>query len=84
MEKRESPSVLTADNSFSGLPQKAILNSSAATDETQTNWNGLLGYLRLRTEQAVFVESLRVYPCGEYLKVQAEVQSDHSLRRTWM
>lgn len=66
----------TADNSFPGLPQKAILNSSAATDETQTNWNGLLGYLRLRTEQAVFVESLRVYPCGESLKVQAEVQSD--------
>lgn len=49
---------------------------SAATDETQTNWNSLLGYLRLRTEQAVFVESLRVYPCGESLKVQAEVQAD--------
>lgn len=55
---------LTADNSYPGLPKKAILNSSAATDETQTNWNGILGYLRLRTEKSVFIERLSVYPHG--------------------
>lgn len=67
---------LTADNSYPGLPKKAILNSSAATDETQTNWNGILGYLRLRTEKSVFVERLSVYPYGDSLKVRAELNSD--------
>ena len=34
---------LTCDNSYPGWPHDAIVFSSAATDETQTNWNGLLG-----------------------------------------
>lgn len=67
---------LTADNSYPGLPKKAILNSSTATDETQTNWNGILGYLRLRTEKSVFVERLSAYPYGDSLKVRAELNSD--------
>lgn len=71
---------LTADNRYPGLPKKAILNSSAATDETQTNWNGILGYLRLRTERAVFVERIGVYPQGDRLKIQAELNSDREWR----
>ena len=39
-----------SDNSYPGLPHDAIVYSSAATDETQTNWTGLLGYIRLREE----------------------------------
>ncbi|MBQ4608011.1 MAG: hypothetical protein IJB18_00375, partial [Clostridia bacterium] len=42
---------LTCDNSYPGWPHDDILFSSAATDETQTNWNGLIGYLRLRIEE---------------------------------
>ena len=33
-----------SDNTYPGLPAKDILYSSMATDETQTNWNGLLGF----------------------------------------
>lgn len=51
-----------SDNSYPGLPRADILASSAATDETQTNWNGLLGYLRLRLEERVFSTYVRVYP----------------------
>ena len=70
--------VLLSDNSYPGLPYDAILNSSAATDETQTNWNGLLGYLRLRIEHPVFLSDLRVYPNPEQgcLTIQAEIASD--------
>ena len=53
---------LISDNSYPGWPHDAIVYSSAATDETQTNWNGVLGDLGLRDEAPVFLRSVRVYP----------------------
>lgn len=44
------------------MPKAAICNSSAATDETQTNWNGILGECSLYTRPQNFIDSLRVYP----------------------
>ena len=67
---------LTCDNSYPGWPHDAIVFSSAATDETQTNWNGLLGYVRLRTEERVYLRGLRIYPCGNCMDVCAEVDAD--------
>jgi len=64
---------LVSDNSYPGMPHDAIVYSSAATDETQTNWNGVLGYLRLRTEEPVFLDSVRVYPEGEKLTVKMDL-----------
>lgn len=61
---------LRSDNSYPGLPHDAIVFSSAATDETQTNWNGLLGYVRLRTEREVFFSAVRVYPKENTIDVQ--------------
>ena len=57
---------LLSDNSYPGLPHDNILYSSAATDETQTNWNGVLGYLRFRVEEPVFLEEVQVYPAGRH------------------
>ncbi len=53
---------LTSDNSYPGWPHDNIVYSSAATDETQTNWNGLLGRLQLRSEPESYLESVRIYP----------------------
>ena len=53
---------LTCDNSYPNMPHDNIVFSSAATDETQTNWNGLLGFLRLRTEPDCCIEAVRIYP----------------------
>ncbi len=64
---------LLSDNSYPGLPHDAIVYSSAATDETQTNWNGVLGYLRLRVEEPVFLSAVRVYPKGAGLTIRAEI-----------
>lgn len=66
---------LISDNSYPGLPHDDIVYSSAATDETQTNWNGLLGYVRLRTESAVFIDRLRVYPRADGVTVKVEVDA---------
>jgi len=67
---------LVSDNSYPGLPHDAIVYSSAATDETQTNWNGVLGYLRLRTEETVFPSAVRVYPKKDRLTVKVELCAD--------
>lgn len=60
---------LTCDNSYPGWPYEALTKSSAAADETQTNWNGVLGFLRLRMEEPVFVEAVYVYPHRDTLDV---------------
>lgn len=64
-----------ADNSYPGWPHDAIVFSSAATDETQTNWNGLLGYVRLRVEDETYLSGLRVYPVGDRLDVCVEISA---------
>ena len=51
-----------SDNSYPGMPKDAICYSSAATDETQTNWNGILGNLCMYTRPKNFIESVRIYP----------------------
>lgn len=66
---------LVSDNSYPGWPHDAIAFSSAATDETQTNWNGILGYLRLRFEKPVFISAVRVYPHGDTLTVKVEIDA---------
>ena len=44
------------------MPKAAICYSSAVTDETQTNWNGILGECSMYTRPQNFIDSLRVYP----------------------
>ena len=51
-----------SDNSYPGMPKEAICYSSAATDETQTNWNGILGEFVMESRPQNFIEALRVYP----------------------
>lgn len=67
--------MLLSDNSYPGLPRDDILYASAATDETQTNWNGLIGYVRLRVENGVFIRRIRAYPRGNALDVTVEISA---------
>ena len=62
-----------SDNSYPGWPHDDIAYSSAATDETQTNWNGLLGFIRLRREADDFIHAVRVYPRAQTLDVCVEL-----------
>ena len=73
--RRGSRLELICDNSYAGLPAKDILYSSAATDETQTNWNGILGYLRLREENPTYLKRVSVY-AGETMTVRALIDSE--------
>lgn len=80
--KEESELTLLSDNSYPGLPHDAIVYSSAATDETQTNWNGILGYLRLRAEEPVFLCAVRVYPEADSITVQVEIDAGRPYQGT--
>lgn len=60
---------LLSDNSYKGWPAGDILYSSAATDETQTNWNGILGFFHLVQRPKVYIDRVNVYPRGETLSV---------------
>ncbi len=75
--RKGSRIALTSDNSYPGLPHDAILNSSAATDETQTNWNGILGRFCLYTRPGTFLRRLTVIPSNDLksLSVTAEIDS---------
>lgn len=69
---------LICDNSYPGWPHDDIVFSSAATDETQTNWNGVLGYMRLCVKEPVFIHDLRVYPHGDTMDAIAEISADRA------
>ncbi|MBD5459334.1 MAG: hypothetical protein HDR26_00095, partial [Lachnospiraceae bacterium] len=75
LQSGEHEVTFLSDNSYPGLPHDDIVYSSAATDETQTNWNGILGYLRLRTEEQVFLSSVSVYPVEGKLRVKVRISS---------
>ncbi len=65
-----------SDNSYPGLPHDDIVYSSAATDETQTNWNGLLGELCIYEEEPVHISNIYAYPKGDTLAVYVEMDGD--------
>ena len=71
---------LTCDNRYPGWPHDDIVFSSAATDETQTNWNGVIGELSLRVEEPVFIHALRAYPRGDALDVWLEISADRAFQ----
>ncbi len=64
---------LISDNSYPGLPYQDILYSSAATDETQTNWNGIIGEFCIETKPSVFIRFLNVYPKGDKADVSVSL-----------
>ena len=61
------------DNSYMGWPRRDIVFSSAATDETQTNWNGAIGEIGLYAEPEMFIDDLRVLPRGGRLRITGSV-----------
>jgi hypothetical protein len=69
---------LCCDNSYPSWNRDAIVYSSAASDETQTNWNGIIGYLRLRYEDKNFISGVRCYPRANQLDAAIEIDCDNA------
>ena len=67
--------VFICDNTYTGWPREAIVYASAASDETQTNWNGLLGELSLCTTLPARAARVRALPRGDRLDVEVTLDS---------
>lgn len=69
---------VVVDNSYPNMPSAAILNSSMATEETQTNWNGIVGRMQLQIKTDAAIRDLRAYPNDELTSVQVQVDLANS------
>ena len=78
----EDELMFLSDNSYPGLPYGDITCASAATNETQTNWNGILGYLRLRLEDPVFIQNIRIYTRTTTTDVVVTIDADRPWQGT--
>ena len=70
---------LLSDNSYPSWPRDAIVYASAASDETQTNWNGITGYIRLRIENPDYISGIRVYPKDDRVDIRIELDLSRPL-----
>ncbi len=76
--KKDSTIEFICDNDYENMPRAGIIYSSTATDETQTNWNGLLGQMSLFSKECAFVERLSIYPKAGSAEIEAVVNSDRA------
>ena len=74
--------VLLSDNSYPGWPRNAIVYASAASDETQTNWNGILGSVRLRIEKPDYMAGICVFPRDGRVEIRMELELSRVLKGT--
>lgn len=73
---------IRVDNSVKiniGHSQGNMQWAHAITDETQTNWNGIIGEITLEAHDPVWIESIQVYPDVEAAMLQARVRVHNSL-----
>ncbi len=69
---------LICDNTYPGLPYQDIVFSSAATDESQTNWNGLIGDICIEEKEKNFIGAVRIYPLGKEAQIELDLFLDES------
>lgn len=64
---------LIVDNQYTGWPRESMIGASAVTDETQTNWNGILGDFAIYKETEQFFDKLRIYPSDKEIKIKGVI-----------
>lgn len=57
-------------------------NSHSVTDHTQTNWNGIVGDIALRSRDLVHISSLRIYPDVENRRIKVEGKIRNGTKQT--
>lgn len=72
---KENELCFTSNNTYEGLPKTAIKFSSAATNETQTNWLGFPGKAELRFEESEFIKSINVDSRQDGIDVRLEIDA---------
>lgn len=78
--KKDSTIEFICDNDYENMPRAGIIYSSTATDETQTNWNGLLGEMSLFSKESAYVQKLNIYPKGNTAEIEVVVNTDKAFK----
>ncbi|GAB7017337.1 sugar-binding domain-containing protein [Halostagnicola bangensis] len=73
VEPGEHEIVLRVDNTDESMDRPGIRRSHASTEHTQTNWNGVVGDLRLEATPRVRIEDIRTDPDPSDNSVDLEV-----------
>ena len=51
---------IEVDNSKNAVPEQILTNSHACTEDTQTNWNGILGMIYLEALPQLYIEDMTI------------------------
>lgn len=65
--------VLRVDNDHESMDRPGVDRSHAKTEHTQTNWNGVVGELRLEATDPVWIEDVRTFPDPEGHAVDLQI-----------
>ena len=71
---------IMVDNSEKTVPPQIISNSHAYTEDTQTNWNGIIGQIYLERREKTHIDDLVVSTNSEEKEVQVTVNITGSLK----
>lgn len=67
--------ILCIDNA-SGVPEQIYASSHAYTEDTQTNWNGVIGRFYIEREASAIITGYRLIPHVEHRTVTVKVYTD--------
>ncbi len=73
--REENTLCFLVDNTYEGWPASAIEYSSAATDESQTNWNGIIGKIGIMEKPPVFIKHVRCTAAEGSLHVDVQIDA---------
>ena len=62
------------DNSETCVPKQIVSNSHAYTEDTQTNWNGILGNIFLKATDRLYIEDLQITIDGSQKAVNIDTR----------
>lgn len=64
---------MPADRSYNQLPQQLFTSSHAFTEDTQTNWNGIIGDISLEAIDTINVCGIHISPVIKEKKIQLQL-----------
>lgn len=63
---------IMVDNGLS-VPRQILSNSHAYTESTQTNWNGIIGNIRIDAMSALHIQDIQIYPDAKAKRANVKV-----------
>lgn len=73
---------LEVDNLYENWPAEELKASNMASEDTATNWSGVLGYVRIREEEAVYPESVQMSYADGTARISVTLDASYRFQGT--